>query len=367
MLKKLKQFTAQMIAGANVATIIVMLLVGYSDRLYPVDHPMLSTVGMTFPVFLLLNMAFLLFWILFRWKMMWIPVVGFLLAYVPISIYIPLNASKEVPDGAIKLISYNICAYGGNYKYDDAVDKVQGYLVGEKADIACLQEDVDGKRHRDNLFKMYEEKGFTYNDTVVICNSATSFNALGIHTRFPILKRERIDYPSKANGSVAWWLNVDGDTLIVINNHFESGHLNKNDREQYKQILKGKMPRDSVRSESEVLLIKLAEANAKRASQIDCVKRYVEEHSQYAVIVCGDFNNNPISYSRHHMAEGLTDAFVTTGWGLGLSYNQKAFRFRIDHLFCSETIDPYNCKIDAEMDASDHNPLLCWLKIKPKR
>ena len=99
MIKKLKTFTLRMIAGANVATIIVMLLVGFSDRLNPVDHPMLSTVGMTFPIFLLINLAFLLFWIIFKWRMMWIPIAGFLLAYVPISIYMPLNRQQDVAEG----------------------------------------------------------------------------------------------------------------------------------------------------------------------------------------------------------------------------------------------------------------------------
>jgi endonuclease/exonuclease/phosphatase family metal-dependent hydrolase len=189
---------------------------------------------------------------------------------------------------------------------------------------------------------------------------------LGIHTRFPIIKHERIEYSSLANGSVAWWLKVGNDTLLIVNNHFESCHLNNDDRAQYRQIIKGELPSDSARTESKVLLIKLAEANAKRSEQIRTVLRYVEEHSQYPIIVCGDFNDNPISYSRHAMAERLTDCFRETGRGVGLSYNQKAFSLRIDHIFCSQQLQPYNCKIDDEMDASDHYPILCWLKMQGK-
>ena len=54
-----------MIVGANVATIVLMLLVGYSDRLDPTVHPILSCLGLIFPVFLLLNLCFLIFWALF--------------------------------------------------------------------------------------------------------------------------------------------------------------------------------------------------------------------------------------------------------------------------------------------------------------
>ena len=84
------------------------------------------------------------------------------------------------------------------------------------------------------------------------------------------------------------------------------------------------------------------------------------------MIVCGDFNDNPISYARRIISQGLTDCFVETGKGIGLSYNQKGFYVRIDHILCSEHFQPYNCQIDDEMDASDHYPILCWLKMQEK-
>ena len=360
MFKKLKKFTVQLIAGANLATVIIMLLVGYSDRLNPADHPLLSTMGMAFPFFLLVNIAFLFFWLIFKWRMIWISVLGLVCAYVPINIYMPLNSRQDIPEGALKLVSYNVCAYGGNYKYEQGFETVLKYFVEQEPDIICVQEDVDTWRRY--VFREYE-KHWAYNDTIVICNSVESFNTLGIHTRFPIIKRERIEYASLANGSAAWWLKVGKDTLVVVNNHFEGCHLNNDDRAQYRQIIKGELPSDSARAESKLLLIKLAEANAKRSNQVRAVLRYVEEHSQYPIIVCGDFNDNPISYSRHAMAEQLTDCFRETGRGIGLSYNQKAFSFRIDHIFCSKQLQPYNCKVDDEMDASDHYPILCWLKM----
>ena len=363
MFKKLKKFTTQMIAGANIASVFIMLLVGYSDRLDPASHPLSSTMGMAFPFFLLVNFAFLFFWLVFKWRMIVISIVGLVCAYVPINIYMPLNARQDIPEGALKLVSYNVCTYGGNYKYEDGFGQVMKYFVEQEPDIICTQEDVDTWRRY--VFREYE-KHWAYNDTMVICNRVESFNSLGIHTRFPIIKRERIEYASLAHGSAAWWLKIDNDTMIVVNNHFESCHLNNEDRAQYRHIIKGELPSDSARSESKLLLIKLAEANATRSNQIRAVLRYVEEHGQYPVIVCGDFNDNPISYSRHAMAEQLTDCYRETGKGIGLSYNQKAFSFRIDHIFCSRQLQPYNCKVDDEMDASDHYPILCWLKMVGK-
>ena len=363
MIKQIKSFVVNLIAGANVATILLMLLAGYSDRLNPVQHPTLSVMGMTFPVFLLVNLLFLFFWLTVKWKRAWIPIVGFAAAYVPISLFMPVNMRQDLPEGTIKLISYNVCTYGGNYKYEQGFDTVFNYLKRQNADIVCLQEDVDTWRRF--VFLRYE-KIYPYNDTTVLHNNSYTFNGVGIHTRFPIIRKERIWYESNTNGSVAYYLKTDKDTLLVINNHLEGTHLSDAERDNYKRLLRGKMERDTAKAESMFLIEKLGNNNAKRAPQADAVHRYIEAHRQYPIIVCGDFNDTPISYARRTIAQGLTDCFQETGRGLGLSYNQKGFYFRIDHVLCSSDFQPYNCQIDDEMDASDHYPVICYLKMREK-
>ena len=363
MIKQFKSFTINLVAGANIATVILMLGAGYSDRLNPADHPMLSCLGMAFPIFLIVNLLFLFFWLTFKWKKAWIPIAGYVFAYSPISIYMPMNMRQDVPEGTIKLLSYNVCQYGGNFKYEEGFDTVYNYLKRQQADIVCLQEDADTWRR----YVMHRyQKIYPYNDTTVFFrHELEGMNSIGIHTRFPILRKERIPYESRANGSVAYYLKLDnGDTLLVINNHFEGTHLSKEDRDNYTRMIRGKMERDTVREESKLLLDKLAGSAAQRAPEADAVHQYIQTHRQYPLIVCGDFNDNPISYTRRTVAQGLTDCFVETGRGIGLSYNQKGFFVRIDHILCSEEFVPYNCQIDDKMDASDHNPILCWLKMK---
>jgi len=362
MIKQLKSFTINMVAGANVVTVLLMLAAGFSDRINPVDFPKLSTLGMGFPIFLIVNMLFVFFWLTFKWKKLWIPILGYALAFVPISIYMPMNPTQEEPEGTIKIISYNVCQYGGNYKYEAAFDTVFNYLKRQDADIVCIQEDVDTWRRF--VFQRYR-KLYPYNDTIYFIKSQSP-NCAGIHSKYPILKRERINYPSAANGSVAYYLDIKGDTVLVINNHLETTNLSNEERAQYKQMLKGKMGRNAAEEESKELIHKLGSASAKRAIGADAVHEYIESHRQYPIIVCGDFNDNPISYARRTIGKGLTDCFVETGRGIGLSYNQKGFFFRIDHMMCSEHFEPFNCKIDNEMDASDHYPLICKLKYRPK-
>jgi len=359
MISRLKTFTVNLVAGANVAFVLLMVAVGYSDRLSPVGHPILSSLGMTFPVFLVINLLFLFFWLTFKWRKAWIPLVGYMLVYSPLTTYMPLNPEQELPDSTLKIISYNVCTYGGNYKYEEGFDTVYNYLRRQNADIVCLQEDVDSWRRY--VMQRYA-KIYPYNDTTIFVQRRTSMNGVGIHSRYPILRKERIGYESEANGSVAYFLKVGRDTLLVINNHLEGTHLSDKDRRRYKEMLRGGMERDTVKAETRFLLEKLGKYAAKRAPQAEAVHQYIEAHRQYPMIVCGDFNDNPISYSRHTIAQGLTDCYAKSGWGIGLSYNQKAFFFRIDHIFCSEDLQPFNCLVDNEMDASDHYPVITWLK-----
>ena len=363
MIKQLKSFTINIVAGANVATVLLMVLAGYSDHINPASHPMLSNLGMTFPVFLLANLLFIFFWLTFKWKKLWIPILGYALVYVPLTIYMPMHSSQEEPEGTIKLLSYNVCSYGGNYKYEQAFDTIFSYLKEQEADIVCMQEDVDSWRRF--VFQRYS-KVYPYNDTTIFSNQNGSMNGVGIHSKFPILRKERIRYPSVANGSVAYYLQIGEDTVLVINNHLETTHLSTEDRTHYKEIISGKMKRDDAKEESMMLIGKLGKASAKRAVGADSIHSYIESHRQYPMIVCGDFNDNPISYSRRTIVKGLKDCFVETGRGVGLSYNQKGFFFRIDHIFCSDHFTPYNCEIDSKMDASDHYPIICRLKLADK-
>lgn len=357
MIKQLKTFTIRMVAGGNIAVIILMTLMGYADRISPLDHAYISCIGITFPVLLIGNLCFLFFWLTFKWRYSLMPIVGYALVYSPITIYMPFHMEQDVPSGAIKVLTYNVEAFSGIPRYDGAFERIYEYIKGSGADIVCLQEDVNSpgvdRARLDSLYK--------YSDQILVGTSKS--NGIGIYTNYPIVKSERIQYESKGNGSCAYYLKVGKDTIIVVNNHFESNHLSLDDRKEYKNMLKGRVERDSMETTSKMIFAKLAEAAKIRALQVQTVHKYIEAHKKYPIIVCGDFNDNPISYARRTMADGLIDCYVETGKGIGLSYNQKGFFVRIDNIMCSEKLIPYNCKVDGNMDASDHYPMVCWFKM----
>lgn len=362
MIKLLKNFAVAIVATINLLAVAAMVAVGYTPYASPTEHSLLSSMGVAFPIMLIVNTGFLIFWLFVRFKMALIPIAGFILACAPIRTYIPLNFSTSVPNDAFKVMSYNIKAYNGPDKYEDTFKEIRDYFEKEQPDILCLQEDVGSLNN-----KLLDEKTlFPYNSSVLFTLEESQYG-LAVYSKYPIVKKERIEFGAKNNVSIAFFLTINADTVIVINNHLESTHLSIEQRNIYREIISGNMESDTAEVKTKQLFRQLADATKLRAPQADAVNEYVEKHAAYPIIVCGDFNDNPISYTHRVIAKSLTDCFVATGNGVGVSYNQNGFHVRIDNILCSEHFTPYGCTVDNKIDASDHYPIYCWLKKSQQR
>ena len=190
--------------------------------------------------------------------------------------------------------------------------------------------------------------------------------SLVIATRYPILHKQRIFHESSIYGSGIFWLKIGGDTVLVINNHFENNALTRAERGQFSDIISGQTDRDEARDETRTLFHKITNASVKRAPQVDNVAHFVEENLTHPIILCGDFNSCPNSYPVYRLSQLLTDCYATSANGPGWTYNKNRIDVRIDHIMCSQRIQPYRCKTDRKNAISDHYPVLCWLKIMPK-
>jgi endonuclease/exonuclease/phosphatase family metal-dependent hydrolase len=265
-------------------------------------------------------------------------------------------------------MSYNVQGFNGPGIVHDPesknLAKIIEYLKQQTPEILCLQECTgDWRGYVKRLDSLY-----AHFDTVVVFRSKNVINAVGIFTPHRILKQERIFYPSQGNGSVAWVLKRGADTLLVVNNHFETNHLNKSVRQQYRNILHGEETADSMREQTKNIMGILGEQAVVRAPQARAVARYIDSvcyiHRDWLVIVCGDFNESPISYTHYTIADKLTDCYEEAGCGPGWSMQAKAFPVRIDNILCNRRLKPLDCKVDRSLAASDHYPIRATLEIQ---
>ncbi|MGP1435296.1 MAG: endonuclease/exonuclease/phosphatase family protein [Phocaeicola sp.] len=344
----------------NILICCGLIISGYSSRINPSLHSVWSISHLFFPFLLLGTVAFLVFWLFVIRKFFIISLLAIVLCANPIYTYIPFHLSNpKAPVGSIKFLTFNTEGFN-NYQYKKNGDpnEVLVYLQESDADIICLQECIfQGKLTKDVVEKaMKKYKYRAYYDF-------GAHNGLGIFSRFKILSIEPVHYKSANNCSIAYTLDIKGDTILLINNHFESNKLSSKDKQVYKDMVLNPKSK-TVESGAKLLINKLAKASALRALQADSVAKFITESKIKNKIVCGDFNDSPLSYVHRIVGKGLIDAFVNSGNGIGVSYNKSGMYVRIDHILVSKGFKTYQCTVDRSAKCSDHYPVWCYIKKK---
>ena len=106
------------------------------------------------------------------------------------------------------------------------------------------------------------------------------------------------------------------------------------------------------------IFYKLRRAFIKRAEQADFLSEHLKS-APYNVLLCGDFNDTPISYTYERIIRSreFKDAFREKGIGFG-STHVGVFPFlRIDHLFMDKGIKLNYYRVLKE-EYSDHYPVI---------
>ena len=359
-MKLLKTIPLIIFIAINLFLIVAMNFCAYTSLLPPQDFPGFSYFGLMFPVFLVANLCFVPFWLIFKWKLTALPVAGMLLCAGGIRAYAPFNVSSTPPEGCLKVLSYNVMAFGDEKTFGLEKNPILRYVLDSDADILCLQE----------ARKNFVDRALAQFDSLYPYNSLelTPDNYLACFSRYPILSVTRIDYPSDNNRSFAYEVLVGEDTLLVINNHLESYRLSREDKDDYKSIIVNYQHPEANDTETKYqgLTEKLSWHDSIRGLQVDSVAAFIEQNQGRPMVVCGDFNATPISYSHYRLTRLLNDAYTRTGNGPGLSYNRSGMYFRLDHILVSSNVAAYGAKVDRSISVSDHYPIYCFIKLEDK-
>ena len=82
------------------------------------------------------------------------------------------------------------------------------------------------------------------------------------------------------------------------------------------------------------------------------------------LIICGDFNDTPLSYTYSQMSKaGMKDAFITASRGIGKTYCGPLPLLRIDYFWYNDYIEVVDYK-RIKQTTSDHYPLIMTFNIK---
>ena len=356
-----------LIAILNLISACLFVIAAFSDCISPNLSVLFSYIGLAFPVFFILNLCFLLYWFIIRkWVMFFIICCSFFICWKPITHYVSFNPvpTDVSQKNVLKVLTYNVMAFGYKDHTPDSPNAIIQYIADSEADIVCLQEYMVGIQAQymtqakvDRALYMYP-----YQYTLPLVQKTRYSIGLAIFSKYPILSSRKIRYDSTFNGSTIHEIDVKGKKLVVINNHLESFKLTMDDRSNFVDFIQN-MNTETFDELKETVQRKMGEAFLIRAEQAEIVAEEIQNVKGDYLIVCGDFNDTPISYTRRVIQSTLIDAFADSGTGIGITCNQNFFWFRIDHILHSPNMKAYNAKVD-NISMSDHYPLWCYLEMK---
>lgn len=370
--KKRISFFSGLILLLNVLFVLLMLSAYLSVYINPVHFPLLAFAGLAYPIILLVNILFIICWIFLRIKFALLSLAFILLGWNHIGRLIQLKQKQEIgiTGKSVKILSYNIQNFFrlniSNTRYIKNFEnqsKITKFIEAQKADIICLQEVLYDRGDVQKFMAEFGSKNKTsnyyYRNYYKTRNP--KLEGLVIFTKYPVINKGYLEHDKKTI-CIFNDLLIAQDTIRLYNIHLASIHFR---REEYDFIgdLTNQQDQEVIKKNSLQVLSKLRTAFIKRGHQVNIIKNHLHD-SPYPVIVCGDFNDTPSSYTYRALSSGLTDAFVEGGKGMGVTYAGESFpSFRIDYILYDKVFESYHYSRNR-ITLSDHYPISCTLAIR---
>lgn len=342
MLKKL-------IRWLNAGVILLTLFSYLSPYIHPDITWIFAFLGTGYTWLLLINILFVLFWLILKKWYFVFSLICILIGWQHFTNFVGLNIADTVASkNTLTVMTYNV---QGFYKLDAPTKKKKekkqadfSKLLTQKIvpDVICTQEtgweDLI-TRNKEFAYSLRKERVF-------------------IFSRYPMIEKGHVELDGPVVGCV--WADIQKEKKIirVYSIHLSSSQVTTDADKLRKSLkdsgnLQDKETWQGVRS----MMSKYSKAARRRAEQAEKIAKHIES-SPYPVIVCGDFNETPLSYAYHHISQNLKDAYREKAFGLGTTFGGSIPGLRIDYTLVDSSLMIQSHKILKEVVYSDHYPVV---------
>ncbi|MCD6090958.1 MAG: endonuclease/exonuclease/phosphatase family protein [Bacteroidales bacterium] len=369
MAKTKHKYRFRLFLWINQLFVSLLLLTYLSPYIPPQIFWPFSILGLTYPFLLLINIVFIILWVLLTNKNFLYSLLAILIGLSTLNKHFRLKDPeiKTVEQG-IKIVSFNVKNLSNNnIKYADINirSSILNYLEDQNAQIICLQE-----------FQTYPSKGINtveefqdrlgmpyYAKTRYVPKSKFKFvDLMLLYSKYPIISQRELRYMDKSYALIAD-IVYNHDTIRLFNIHLESNHFGKNEYEIFN--LSDETQNEERGDQVLSLVDKLARYSKIRNIQVDHIREVIKNTS-YPILICGDFNDTPATYSYQKLAKGLKDTFIEKGKGYGNTYNGKLPALRIDYILSDTLFQIHQFEI-GKINLSDHYPVIGTLSLPKEK
>ena len=342
-MKKLK-FLGKLMFVVNSLAAFLLLISYLLPYVAPQRFATLSVLSLGVPLLILLNVLFVLYWLIRLKRQVLLSLIVLVLGWSYIGSLYKFSSSETIEDtNNISVLSFNVRLFN---RFDwlpikNVKQKIIKLIETEQPDIICLQEyrqrnpiDLDGYYNFNALLEDPNVKG-----------------GQAIFSKFPIVNSGSLEFPNTYNNAIFADIVRENDTIRVYTLHLESSKINT-DVEHLKK------------ENSSRLFKQVGKTFKAQQSQVELLLKH-KSKSPYRTIVTGDFNNTAYSYIyKEILGDDLVDTFEEAGHGFGKTFDFKFFPLRIDFILADKRFQVNGFKTYSDIKLSDHYPIKATLKLE---
>ncbi|WP_343633257.1 endonuclease/exonuclease/phosphatase family protein [Fluviicola sp.] len=361
-----------MIKILSVTSICCLLLAYLTPYVHPSSIRILPFFGLMYPIFICLALILMIYWAFARSRWFFYILIAILfggnLHFRTLSVtFSDPKPGNEVSSWSV--MSYNVRLFD---VYNESIeernksrDSIVSYIQRVNPDVVCFQE----------FFHQDKPSAFSTKDTLISLMGYSNYHERYSHrirnrqnfgicmlSKYPIIAKGDVMFENfKTTDNYCIYADIvkGKDTIRFYDIHLQSIKLQQQDYELFGE--KNKQA-GSKKSTVRLLIDKLLIAYPARAEQAEKVVEHMKT-SPYPVVVCGDFNDTPMSYVYNQFNTLLVDSYRETTTGIGVTYVGRVPAGRIDYIFHSGELGAYDFDIQS-VPFSDHRAVHCKIYRK---
>ena len=339
----------KLLYSTNSICLLLLILSYLSPYVSPTFFWPISFFGLLFPVFYIVNIFFLIYWMFGIKKQIWANIIILLIGIQYIGLFFGTQPKISENTDCVKVLSYNVRLFNryGWIAKTDVKSEIVSFLKTENADILCIQE----------FYTPDEIPTFNYAYKHIGLQSKKNQWHMAIYSNFPQINKATVSIKGERMNNTCIYsdLNINNDTIRIYNVHLASNWFKESD---YSFLQNPK--KENLEKGIKGIVERMKSSYKKRAKEARVIKEHMQS-SPYPIILCGDLNDTPLSYAYNTISENLKDTFKESGKGIGQSF-VKIPSLRIDYILHEKRFKSYNYKRHKQK-LSDHYAVSCEVDI----
>ncbi|MBN1109115.1 MAG: endonuclease/exonuclease/phosphatase family protein [Bacteroidales bacterium] len=357
----MKKLVYKGLLGVNILLALALLFSYLAVHIIPEKFALPALFGLAYPYLLLINIMLALTWAVLLRPEALISVAVIIAGVNHLSNFIRIDKPDQSTEGTFKVTSYNVRLFNIYESNTSGSERmIIAFLKEQKPDIICLQEFYMKGDPKEKDSRIRSALGKNYHSHMKLTAMRTnSYYGIVTYSRFPIINRGQIVHPGSSGLTIFTDVVIENDTFRIFNNHLQSFRLRSMEK-SFVEEMAGSSDNEALETMKN-LSVSLRRAFIRRAGQADVVKGQINR-SPYPVIIAGDFNDTPVSYTYRRMRGDLNDAFVSSGYGAGFTYRGYYPANRIDYIiYDDKSLESRNFEI-TKVRYSDHYPVSAFFR-----